>query len=392
MESEISVGNRDTTTPREKLMPRAVAHIVAAAFLGTWLAAVPAWSDQVASRAPIAEEKENPVLSDPQSCARVYHKRLMRDIRPLTEDIWPTAVRMRKPDTTLPGHWLFWDGSGVLARTARQRRLLKSPQFLEREGRVCVHSVLARGGRISCLKWKDVPDDYQPPQPKPTSVEASRPEISDGERQLAAGLTRRVSSRGAISELTADTAFYHLIKRAADEIHRYAGQDYKARLCSGVPEMIAFYRKRLASLARKERAAITLAGEAREAAGETFQAAVKLFGLQAITGEGESGRPLGLKDLMGKVLSPKERASLEPYEPDLELLAKLRDYLTDERLDLLPKDQRGTLRKALRTSEIALYAEINADRTGQLNAAFEFELRGDPGRAPDIMCLRAINF
>ncbi len=392
MESEINVGHRDTTTPAGKLMPWVAAHIVATAFAGILLAAVPARAEQVASRAPVAEETARPDLSDPQSCARIYHTRLMRDISPLTEEIWPTAVRVRKPDATLPGHWLFWDGSGVLARTARQRRLLKSPQFLAREGRVCEHSVLVRGGRIRCLKWRDVPEDYQQPQPKPTSVEASRPEISDGERQLAAGVTQRVSSRGAISELAAETAFYHLIRRAADEIHRYAGQDFKARMCNGVPEMIAFYRARLASLARKETAAVTLAGEAREAAGETFQVAVTSFDLKAITGEGESGRPLGLKDLMGKVLSPEERASLEPFEPDLELLAKVREHLSDERFETLPKDKRGALRKALRTAEIALYAEINADRIGQLNAAFEFELRGDPGRARDIMCVRAINF
>ena len=352
-------------------MPRAGALIVAAATVG-WLFAAPAAnSEQFASRAPIAQGASDIDRSDPLACARAYHTRLSRDVRPLTEEIWPTAVRMRKPDTTLPGHWLFWDGSGVLARTARQRRLLRSPQFLEREGRVCDHSILARGGRIRCLKWRDVPDDYEPPAAKPAPVEARRAEITDGERQLAAGVTRRVSARGALDELAFDTAFYHLVKRAADEIHRYAEQEFKAGLCSGVPEMLTFYRKRLQPLTKREGDASELAGRAREAAGETLQAAIEAFGLKATVGEGEAGRPIGLKDLIATVLTPRERASLDAYDPDLELIAKARDYLSDERLEGIEKTRRGALRKALRTAEIALYAEFNADRLGQLTAAFE---------------------
>jgi hypothetical protein len=370
MKSEANVGNQHTTGAEGKWMPRTVAQIVAVAFAGLLADLTPGAAELLASRAPIAEERSSPLSSDPQACARAYYERLRRDVQPLTEDIWPTAVRMRKADPTLPGHWLFWDGSGILARTARQRRLLRSTQFLERESRICVHSVLARGGRIRCLKWQDVPADYEPPAPKAPSVQATRPDISDGERQLAAGVTRRVSSRGGIVELAAGTAFYHLIKRTADEIHGYAGQDFKAGLCTGVLEMIAFYRKRLASLERKEDDAVRLAANARQAAGQTFQAAASVFELKAITGEGESGRPLGLKDLFEEVLSAKERASLEPYDPDLELLEKARNYLSDERFETLGKARGGALRKVLRTAEIALYAEINADRIGQLNAAF----------------------
>lgn len=371
MDGEVDVERRDITALSGKWLPRTAAHIVAIACAMIYWTGQPAAAEQLASRAPVANEAGALSHSDPESCAHAYHTRLRRDVHPLTEDIWPTAIRVRKPDTTLPGYWLFWDGSGVLARTARQRRLLNNPQFLEREGRVCVHSILARGGRIRCLKWREVAENYKPPPPKPAAVEARRPEITDGERQLAAGVTRRVSSRGAIGELAFDTAFYHLIKRAADEIHRYAGQDFKARLCSGVPEMIAFYRKRLASLARRETEAMALATNAREAAEETFAAAVRVFDLHVDLGEGEAGRPLGLKDLVGAVLTAKETASLDAYDPDLELLARAREYLSDERFEALEKGRRGALRKALRTAEIALYAQINADRIGQLHAAFE---------------------
>jgi hypothetical protein len=289
----------------------------------------------------------------------------------LTGEIWTTALEVRKPDDTLPGHWLFWDGSGVLARTARQRKLLRNQQFLEREGRVCMHSILARGGRIRCLKWKDVPDDYEPPPEKRPAAEAKTPEITDGERRLAAGVARRVSARGGLSELAFDSAFYHLIKRAADEIDRYASQDFKPSLCSGVTEMVAFYRKRLVLLEKKEEAARELATDALEAGRASLDRALEGFGRAAELGVGEAGRPMGLEDLLAAALTAEEAASLASHEPDLDFLAKAREYLTDERLDAMDKKQSGLLRKALRTAEIAFYAEINADRLGQLHAAFE---------------------
>ena len=78
-----------------------------------------------------------------------------------------------------------------------------------------------------------------------------------------------------------------------------------------------------------------------------------------------------MQDLLGTVLTAEEAASLASHEPDLDFLSKAREYLTGERLDAMDKEQSGPLRKALRTAEIALYAEINADRLGQLHAAFE---------------------
>ena len=335
------------------------------------LDAPPAKAEQLASRAPIGQGASDLPPAGPTSCARNYHKRLMRDVRPVTKEIWATAIRARQPDTSLPGRWLFWDGSGILARTARQRQLLRSPQFLEREGRICVHSVLSRGGRIRCLKWKDVPDDYEPPPAKPPAVEAKRPEITDGERRLAAGVTRRVSSRGGLDELAFDTAFYHLVKRAADDVDRYADQDFKPRMCSGVQEMVAFYRKRLRPLAKKEQDALELATSALKAARATLNVALEAAGLEEPLGNGQAGRPLGIEDLVGTVLSAKERASLAAFDPDVEFLAKAREYLTESRFESLEAKQSRPLHKALRTAEIAMYAEINADRLGQLHAAFE---------------------
>jgi hypothetical protein len=371
MDGSHRVNRLHTIAQGAKRLSSTPALIVGMAAIAAGFFGAPAQGEQLASRAPIGEDADSLPPADAESCARDYHRRLGRDVRTLTGEIWATALEVRKPDNTLPGRWLFWDGSGVLARTARQRKLLRSEQFLEREGRVCVHSILARGGRIRCLKWKDVPDDYEPPPDKRPAVEAKRPEITDGERRLAAAVARRVSSRGGISELAFDSAFYHLVKRAADEIDRYAGQDFKPRLCSGVPEMVAFYRKRLVLLEKKEEAARELATDALEAGRASLEVALEAAGRAAEPGAGEAVRPMGLEDLLGTVLTAEEAASLASHEPDLDFLAKAREYLTDERLDAMDKKQSGPLRKALRTAEIALYAEINADRLGQLHAAFE---------------------
>jgi hypothetical protein len=362
MDGSHKVSRLDSIAQVAKRLSSTPALIVAMATITAGFFVAPAQGEQLASRAPIGEDAESLPPADSQSCALDYHRRLGRDVQPLTGEIWATALEVRKPDDTLPGRWLFWDGSGVLARTARQRKLLRSQQFLEREGRVCVHSILARGGRIRCLKWKDVPDDYEPPPEKRPAVEATRPEIS---------AARRVSSRGGLGELAFDSAFYNLVKRAADEIDRYAGQDFKSRLCSGVPEMVAFYRKRLVLLEKKEEAARELATDALQAGRASLDAALEAAGRAAELGAGEAGRPMGLEDLLGTVLTAEEAASLANHEPDLDFLAKAREYLTDERLEAMDKKQSGPLRKALRTAEIALYAEINADRLGQLHAAFE---------------------
>ena len=365
------VSSVHTTMRFAKWLSSMPALIVAMAIVAAVPDMASAQEEQLASRAPIGSGAGDVPPADPEACARAYHKRLGRDVRPLTEEIWPTALNVRQPDTSLPGHWLFWDGTGVLARTARQRVLLRSQQFVEREGRICARSILVRGGRIRCLKWKDVPADYEPPEETPLAAEAKRPEISDDERRLAAGVSQSVSSRGGLSELAFDTAFYHLVKRAADEIDGYAGQDFKPRICSGVPEMVAFYRKRLSLLEKKEREARERATDAVEAGRASLDAALQSAGRAAASGDGEAGRPTGLEDLLRTVLTAEEAASLASHEPDLDFLSKAREYLTGERLDAMDKEQSGPLRKALRTAEIALYAEINADRLGQLHAAFE---------------------
>ncbi len=47
-----------------------------------------------------------------------------------------------------------------------------------------------------------------------------------------------------------------------------------------------------------------------------------------------------------------------------------RETLSDQRLEALPKTQRKTLRKALRSIEIVLYARHNATHLAQLDRSF----------------------
>jgi hypothetical protein len=370
------VGGQNSTTPASRWVTVRSALIVA---VGLWTAVGGTVTsghagERVASRAPIERDGLATADEAPRSCAQIFHKRLQTVVAPLTGRIWPTALNLREPDETLPGYWLFWDGSGVAAKTARQKRLLSGTVYLERENRVCAQSVLARGGRIRCLKWRDVPDDYEPPPAKTPPDAADKPRISDGERAIAAAISRRVSSKGALDELAFGTAFYHLVKRTADELDRYASQDFKAQICAGAPEMAAFYRVRLAPLEKREAAARDRAATALESALEAQDEAARAFGL-ALMGDGEEGRdPIGIADVLKAALTPDENARIEGLEPDLELLTAAREMLSEERFAAIENVRREALRKALRTSELAIYAGLDADRVGQLHALFDSSL------------------
>ena len=154
---------------------------------------------------------------DPEMCAKRYHAKLGAEVLTRAQATLTIADAMRTPAAGMPGHWLFWDGSGIIARSARQRRLLATQQIHISENRMCVRSILARGGRIRCLKWKPIPAGYVPPKPNLPKVDPIKTEISPAERRIASQLGSRVIRKGAFAELEHGTAFYHMAQRTSDE-------------------------------------------------------------------------------------------------------------------------------------------------------------------------------
>ncbi len=307
-------------------------------------------------------------------CASDFHARLNRDVLSKAKATLEIADELREPIKSLPGHWLFWKGGRVMARTAQQRRLLANPHFLQRAGRMCARAVLIRGGRVRCMKWQTIPKDYVAPKPVLATVDPASPEISEAEYDIAASLTPRVLSRAALDELSFGSAFYHMAKRTSDELIRYASQPLRPALCSGATEMISFYRRQLIPLSSLARNAADLARQAHKAARSTAKFALTRLTagdgrIVMETGDEQDLRNL-LRQLISQVLGESEHKRLDQSSTLLEYLEGLAEMLDDKRLAAFAKGSRTALLKALRNSEFAGYAELNHERIDRLDSGF----------------------
>ena len=206
------------------------------------------------------------LAATPADCAARYHTHLGRDVLPKARMTQTVADEMRVEVAAMPGYWQFWDGNGITARNAYQQRLLAVQLINRAANRMCVRSILARGGRIRCLKWKPIPEDYEPPPVVVPTVDPTKLEVSPAERRIAAGVARRVVANGAFRELSHGRAFYHMAQRTTDELIAYASQPQRETLCTGARELIGFYRQQLEPLTRKVAQAKQLQGETQAAA------------------------------------------------------------------------------------------------------------------------------
>ena len=302
-------------------------------------------------------------------CSRRYHAKLGNEVLPKARATLAMANAMRRTISDMPGYWLFWDGSGILARNARQQRLLATQQINIVENRMCVRSILARGGRIRCLKWKPVPAGYKPPPPVLPTVDPTKPQVSLAERRIAAALSARVSGKGAFRELEHGTAFYHMAQRTTDELIAYASQPHRETICAGANELIGFYRRQLEPLARKASAAGQLLSETRKTALATIRVAHP--GKKPATSPGQPDLTVLTRELLVPVLKHEEYVTLTSIEDPLGTLTRAREILSDQRIDAMAKKVRDPLRKALRNIEFAIYAEYNARRMHQFSQTFE---------------------
>lgn len=321
------------------------------------------------------------------SCAERYHAALGREVLPKARATLAVADVLRKGLPGLPGYWLFWDGHGIAARSARQQRLLATQQINTLENRMCVRSILARGGRIRCLKWKPIPAGYKPPPPIVPEVDSSKPEITPAERRYAAALGARVIGKGALRELEHGTAFYHMAQRTSDELIAFAGQPFRASVCTGTNELIVFYRRQLEPLTRRHQRALSLAPVTRQAAITAVHAAMGTSELPASAAPADFAALL--RALLKPVLTRPENDALPADNDALSILSHARDLINDRRFDAIPKNVRGPLRKALRNIEFALYARVNLDRVQRLAESYRAVLQAIRAvHARECTCMR----
>ena len=270
----------------------------------------------------------------------------------------------------MPGYWLFWDGHGILARTARQERLLAALRSKVVNNRRCVRPILARGGRIRCLKWKLISENDKPAAPDAASTPPRKPDISPLERRLAAAVATHVGGRGAFQELEHGTALYHIVQRTTDELMAYSGQPYRATICTGASSALGFYQRQLDPLSRKAAHAAEMLRATEVAAMDAGEAAL---------GDNAQQTPFSItpdflrlaRKLLKPVLTPQEHMTLLTTDHVFETLIMAREMLTDHRLEALLAPRRSQLRKALRRIEIALYATHNAKHIKQLDETFK---------------------
>ena len=344
--------------------------LMAAAASLTAVFAADAAEDPLATRpATTTNIVTHALAATPADCAARYHARLGRDVLPKTRMTQTVADEMRVEVPAMPGYWQFWDGNGITARNAYQQRQLAVQLINRAANRMCARSILARGGRIRCLKWKPIPEGYQPPPVVVPKVDPTKLEVSAAERRIAAGVARRVMAKGAFRELAHGHAFYHMAQRTTDELIAYARQPQRETLCTGAKELIGFYRRQLEPLTRKVAQAKQLQSETQTAARLTIRAA--LFETGKAAASDPPDYTAAIRALLRPSLDRSDYATLTTTDAPFEVLTQARDVMSDQRFEAMAKQKRARLRKALRNIEFALYADYNARHLRRLSDAFD---------------------
>lgn len=203
----------------------------------------------LAAASSAAADQRGSGTSGGKSCAAAYHARLAALAPTLSDQITSALSRARTPEKNWPGKWWFWDPH----RDAIRRKLARAgynARVIVIENQMCTNAVVGQGGRIRCLKWVPKPKNYVPPLLPAASEPGEPPPPERDERALLQALAPFVRARGAISSLRRPEVLYHLTQRLSNELRGYLGQPPSPSLCTGVPEMLAFYAEKLQPVMR----------------------------------------------------------------------------------------------------------------------------------------------
>ena len=169
-----------------------------------------------------------------EMCAAGYHQALAELRRGPVDTLLPALRSLRRRDVALPGRWLFWKysrrsrGPGRACKRWRRYRVVRNDRV--RIVRRCTRWVVKR---------------------KPKLVGVSLAEPKKEEVKLMRFVGAFVADRGAPSEFARDGRFGWVSQRVMYDLRTYTGQPPHPALCSGAPEMLNYFSRRLVQLRRR---------------------------------------------------------------------------------------------------------------------------------------------
>ncbi len=176
-------------------------------------------------------------------CAAGYHKALSGLRQGQVDTLLPALRSVRKKDVALPGRWLFWK------QTRRSRRSRRTCLRWKRYRRT-------RGDRVRiirrCTRWAR----KRLAKTSPVQIDPSAP--SKEELALKRFIGAFVVDRGAAPELARDGKFGWVTQRLTYDLRTFTGQPPHPALCSGTPNMLAYFARRAEDLGRRQKAVATV--------------------------------------------------------------------------------------------------------------------------------------
>ncbi|MGI9422159.1 MAG: hypothetical protein ACR2PA_03125 [Hyphomicrobiaceae bacterium] len=118
------------------------------------------------------------------------------------------------------------------------------------EDRICTNSIMARDGRLRCLKWEPKPANYKPAKVADKKPIEAEPQATTEELALLRPLSPFVRSRAAVAELQSSGRLYRLTRRVGGELLGYLKQPERPAICTGTQAMLDFYERRLSPLSQ----------------------------------------------------------------------------------------------------------------------------------------------
>lgn len=327
-----------------------------------------------------AQADDGPPAARPRDCAATYHRGLA-EVREIAGTRLKDAVRrIRKGDHTLPGHWLFWRPEVAAIRRKLARANVQSSVIVI-EDRICTRTVIGRGGLIRCLKWEAKPAGFKPPPPAPLTTKTVEPLASKAELKALRGLTTFVRSRGVIGAFDRPGRHYQLTKRVLGEIRGYLKQPPRPTICTGAQEMLDFYQRQLAPLARLSKPVETMADTAQQSARQSVAVALDAWQTKshhAVTAvqtdlPSDSAVPVDLTRVPGSeldmitatakvMLMRRHIGYIEAETTVFDRLVRAREAMSADAAKEPPDYVREPVFRAFRAIEIAHYARLRQQR------------------------------
>ncbi|MGD9827392.1 MAG: hypothetical protein AB7E70_09415 [Hyphomicrobiaceae bacterium] len=160
-------------------------------------------------------------------CSGDFHRSLVSIRDGKAAGMRPSLLTAKEGDRALPGRWLFWESN--------PRARLRS-RAAARDGRPC-EQWRGSGRRKRCVRWGEAPD--------PALKTADHGVPTKEEIALLAFLDGFVRSRGSIEDFGKRGRHAWITMRVSTDIRTFLTQGQHPALCTGAPEMLDYFEKRM---------------------------------------------------------------------------------------------------------------------------------------------------